>query len=158
MYITTPCVHDPQLPYTKTHRCIKSKRQKLDFSSYRSWQGNLISHHQLHQTNTPNHPNKQVAIFPISHNNHLSEGPNSFKVKMQYLVGLSNISKDHIHHTNKHSVLHWMPSIFDDGDHVCTLLRHVHKITPAPMRKFHCVHYSSLHSCANISNIPIARP
>jgi len=70
------------------------------------------------------------------------------------LVGLGNIwrvsknlalsrrptCKDAVHHAKEHPVLHRMPRVFDDGDHVRPVRCHVHKVPAASVAELDSVH------------------
>jgi len=45
------------------------------------------------------------------------------------LIGLGDISEDHVNHGHEHSVFLGMSGILDDGDDVGSLLSHVHEIS-----------------------------
>lgn len=45
------------------------------------------------------------------------------------LIGLGDISEDHVDHRHEHSVFLGVSSILDNGDHVGALLGHVDQVT-----------------------------
>lgn len=56
---------------------------------------------------------------------------------MAHLVGLSDICEHDIHHSDQHSVLERVSSVFDNGDHVRTGLRHVDEVSTGTMGEFY---------------------
>jgi len=56
------------------------------------------------------------------------------------LIGLGDIGKDDINHTEKHAVLVWVTGILNDGNDVCSLLGNVDQITARTMRELNSVH------------------
>jgi len=59
------------------------------------------------------------------------------------LVGLSNVSKYDIDHTNQKSIVLWLSGIVDYGDYISTLLRHVNQIATYSMGKLDTIDHSS---------------
>mmetsp|Transcript_14903 Transcript_14903/g.19503 ORF Transcript_14903/g.19503 Transcript_14903/m.19503 type:complete len:322 (-) Transcript_14903:106-1071(-) len=59
------------------------------------------------------------------------------------LIGLGHIRKDGVNHTNQHSVLQRVSSIFNNGDNVGTLFGHGQQIAPWAMTEFHSIHGTS---------------
>ena len=55
------------------------------------------------------------------------------------LVGLSNVGKDDVDHTDKHAILVWVTGVLDDRNDVCALLGNVDQVTAGPVRKLHRV-------------------
>jgi hypothetical protein len=55
------------------------------------------------------------------------------------LIGLGDISENHVDHRHEHSVFLRVSSILDNWDHVSTLLSHVDKITADSLGEFDSV-------------------
>lgn len=61
------------------------------------------------------------------------------------LIRLGNVRKYYIYHTDQHTVLGRMSSIFNYGYNISSLLCHIDQVSTTSMRKFHCINYSILH-------------
>lgn len=61
------------------------------------------------------------------------------------LIGLGNIGKDDIDHSDEHSVLEGVTGILDDGDDVGPLLGDVDEISARAVGELNSVHHSLLH-------------
>ena len=70
--------------------------------------------------------------------------------KVANLIGLSNIRKYDIDHADQHPVLGGMSGIFDDRNHIGSLLCHVHQIPTTSMRKLHSINHTSLNTQTKI--------
>ena len=55
------------------------------------------------------------------------------------LVGLCNISEDHINHPNQKSVIQGHTGIVNDWNDICSFFCHAYQITTNSVRKLNCV-------------------
>lgn len=55
------------------------------------------------------------------------------------LVGLRNVSEDHVDHADQEAVVLGLPGIVDDGDDVGALLGHVHQVPSHSVRELNRV-------------------
>jgi hypothetical protein len=58
------------------------------------------------------------------------------------LIGLCNIGKDDIHHSNQHAVLHGVTGVLNDGNYIRPLLSHIDEITAGTVRELDGVNVS----------------
>lgn len=75
----------------------------------------------------------------------------SVKAENTGLIGLGNISEDHIDHRYEHSVLLGVSGVFNDGNDVGSLLCHVHEVTAGSLREFNCINCALLFNNINFN-------